>query len=179
MEPNNKKKSIISVFIVLGLILLAVMCWMIFQKGREQNIIQAQQVAKETKAVFSQANIIFPKILSLTPLALKDVPVDIQIFGVSGAVEQKYNTIQYENKKTGFSFSYVLPNTTIKQFLLELPKQLESDKNKSPWIKQGNTNTDTVGYLEFLNNVSKNQARVTFFQQDKDMKIVVQSINAK
>jgi len=179
MEPNNNKKRLISVLIVLGLILLTFMCWMIFKKSKPQVLTPTQQVSKDAKEIFSVAKLTFPKIIKLVPLAAKDVPADIQIFSLAGATGQVYNTIQYENNKTGYQTSYLVPNFTMTEFMSALPKQVTSTGNKSSWIMQNGTRTDIVGYLEFVNNTSKDQARVTFFQQGNGVKVVLQSLKVK
>jgi hypothetical protein len=177
MEPNNNKKRLVSFLIVLGVVLLAIMSWMIFKRSKPQVLTPAQQVTKDANSIFSVSKLTFPKILGLTPLLKKDIPANIQFFSLNGSTDQTYKTIQYENSKTGFNFSYIVPSFTIEKFVAELPKQIALSKVKSPWVMQSNTRTDAIGYMDFTNSTSTVQARVTFIQQGSNVKVAVQTLN--
>ncbi len=157
------------------------MGWMIFERSKPRVVIvtPAQQVTKDANAIFSVSKLTFPKIVKLAPITLKDVPADIQLFSLNGVTGQVYNKIQYENQKIGYQSSYIIPNFTTAEFMSALPKQLTSLTIKSPWLMQNGTRTDAVGYLEFTNNKSTAQARVTFFQQGSNVKVVAQTLSGK
>lgn len=179
MEPNNNKKSLVSVLIVIGVIVLAIMGWMILQKNKAQTGTPAEEVTKEAGVILLQSKFVFPKILGLTRLTQKQTPMNIQIFSLASAENQTYNAIQYESGKTGYQSSYVVSNLTIQEFMRELAKQLALPGAKSSWVLQGSASTGSAGYVEFLDSASAAQARVMFFQQGSDIKVTVQSLNTK
>src|ERR1035437_154649 len=172
------KKGIYWILIFLGIVLIGIFGWVIIQKNKKvETVTPAQQITQDSNAIFSQSKLVFPKILGLTPTTPGKVPADVRLLSLEGATGQVYNTIQYENKKTGYQFSYIVSNFTTEKFMTALPEQLALPANKSPWVMQNNTRTDAVGYLEF--NTSTTQARVTFFQQGGHVKVVGQSLNVK
>ncbi|MBI3888401.1 hypothetical protein HY311_01260 [Candidatus Nomurabacteria bacterium] len=179
MEPNNNKKSLVSVLIVIGVIVLAIMGWMILQKNKAPTSTPAEEVTKEAGVVLLQSKFIFPKTLGLTRVTQKQVPVSIQIFSLAATENQTYNSIQYESGKTGYQSLYVVSNLTTQEYVRELAKQLATPGTKSSWVLQGSASTHLAGYVEFLDSVSAAQARVTFFQQGSGVKVTVQSLNTK
>ena len=89
------------------------------------------------------------------------------------------NTIQYEQNRTGFSASYNVASSTADHVMQQLQRQLQNTaSSSSPWTVVGASQTDLIGFLEYTNRKTKDEARITFFQQLGHIKVVIQTLQA-
>jgi hypothetical protein len=172
-------KWIFWVLVLVCIIIIAIMSWLIIKENNAQTLAQTKQVITDTNKIISQSKLVFPKILNLTPLSSKNVPTNIQYLIFTGATSQVYNTIQYEGGEIGFQSSYIVLNMQVNQFMNEFNNQIMTLKNNQSWSIIYSIGTGLTGYFDFEVGTTSEQARVTFFQQNKNIKVVVQSLGSE
>jgi hypothetical protein len=169
-KPNHFKivKWVFIVFVVICLLLGAIMSWLSVKQNVPPKIITVKIPPQLT----------LPEINKSPLTTLKNIPTDIQLFITDNATEQTYNTIQYSNKQTGFQSSYVIVNSTVNQMMMNFLKQINFNTN-SNWVFMGGSSFGVNGSVNFSSKTLPENVSVTFTQQDKDVKVVVQSLNTK
>lgn len=193
MEPDNQQfstplpekklplqkiiKWIFLVVVFLIIILIGIMFWLAVQQNKTQNISNITPDNKTLKIIATKP-IVLPTITKLSPLSLKNIPADFQIFIMQEATEQVFNTIQYDNKDTGFQYSYIVASSTVLKTMVEFSNQIDSRKT-SLWSLLGASGTGTTSYYDFRNNKTSDLAHVEFSVQNSSVKVVIQSLHTK
>jgi hypothetical protein len=169
---------LILVFFIV--ILILIMTFLVIQKNNKPVVAPIQQQTVKSTPIPTQQQLTFPKIVSSSPLLLKNVPDYIKPFVLQGATKQTFITIQYADKEIGIQSTYVMPDSTITSFYQKfITEFLNSTQNMSVWSLLDTKWIGSDGYFEFQNKTLTDKVHVTFSEKDKDVEVSIQDIQTK
>ena len=169
---NKIMAWIFGVVALVCIVFILIMVWLITQKTNV--VIKQPSQTSQLSKTFTLNKLVFPQIVKLPSVTLKDIPADLQLLIINNSTQQVYNSIQYDNKTTGFQISYLVSTSTINKVMMQLLTQFNSAKDKSAWSMLGGGSTDSIGSFEFSKS-GGDQIRVTLSKQGSDVRVMVQS----